>query len=86
MTFEEWFDKEGGYDGSFDTYESAAEAAWDARVPEGYVLVPVEPTEKMLTAAWETYFRNDNFTYHCYETYEIIAVYKAMIEAAQEEE
>ena len=30
MTFEEWFNEEGGYDGSFDTVESASEAAWDA--------------------------------------------------------
>jgi len=32
--FKEWFDKEGGYDGSFDTYESAAEAAWDHQQTE----------------------------------------------------
>ena len=76
MTFEEWFDKEGGYDGSFDTYESAAKAAWESRVPEGYVLVPVEPTEKMLSAV----DGNDLMSW------DSEAIYKAMILAAQEKE
>ena len=67
-------------------YMAGLKDASSRRLPEGYVLVPVEPTEKMLTTAWKTYFRNDNFTYDCYETYEFIAVYKAMIQAAQEEE
>ena len=26
--------------------------AWQARVPEGYVVVPREPTEKILEAVW----------------------------------
>ena len=47
-------------------------------VPEGYVLVPVEPTEKMIEAGYNA-FLNSGWI----RTYEI---YEAMIQAAQEEE
>jgi len=51
--FEEWFMKEiADDDGDYNkpVYE-AAKWAWQARVPEGYVVVPKEPTERMLDAA-----------------------------------
>lgn len=52
---------------------SLAEAAI---VPEGYVLVPVEPTEKMVEAGYNAYVNSGWI-----RTYEI---YEAMIQAAQE--
>ena len=53
---------------------SLAEAAI---VPEGYVLVPVEPTEKMIDAWWDTHVDG--------ETLDEVKAYKAMIQAAQED-
>ena len=47
-------------------------------IPEGYVLVPVEPTEKMIEAGYNAYVNSGWI-----RTYEI---YEAMIQAAQEEE
>ena len=91
MTFEEWFDKDDA-----NYVEDLARAAYEAGIqegiermqkayqirprgksmlahlPEGYVLAPVEPTEKMLEVA------NDKSVAEW--------LYKAMIQAAQEEE
>ena len=100
MTFEEWWwpRKPLGDDLiSGDVVTVAARAAWGARdaeinelkkansslaeaaiVPEGYVLVPVEPTEKMIDAWWDTHVDG--------ETLDEVKAYKAMIQAAQEEE
>ena len=47
-----------------------------AYLPEGYVLVPVEPTEKMVEAGYNAYVNSGWI-----RTYEI---YEAMIQAAQE--
>ena len=53
----------------------SAKAAWKSRVPEGYVIVPIEPTEVMvMAAAGSTEYMDTART-----------IYKAMIEAAQEE-
>ena len=49
-----------------------------AYLPEGYVLAPVEPTEKMIDAWWDTHVDG--------ETLDEVKAYKAMIQAAQEEE
>lgn len=92
MTFEEWFDKDDA-----NYVEDLARAAWGyqqkiidgfkqanndlakaAIIPEGYVLVPVEPTEKMIDAWWDTHVDG--------ETLDEVKAYKAMIQAAQEEE
>ena len=54
----------------------AAKAAWGARVPEGYVLVPKEPTERMIEAGIMLHSQFNSSVPH---------VYNAMIEAAQEE-
>lgn len=45
--------------------------------PDGYVLVPVEPTDKMIDAWWDTHVDG--------ETLDEVKAYKAMIQAAQEE-
>ena len=50
--------------------------AWNTRhIPEGYALVPVEPTAEMIDAG----FRADS------ESFPLKHIYKAMIAAAQEE-
>jgi hypothetical protein len=63
MTFEEWWEQVEAY---------------GLGLPEGYVLVPVEPTEKMEEAGYNAYVNSGWI-----RTYEI---YEAMIQAAQEEE
>ena len=50
--------------------------AWQARVPEGYVVVPVEQTERMLDSAYSSI--SDNLHYADLEN-----IYKAMIEAVE---
>ena len=96
MTFEEWWDKD---DATYveDLARAAWEAAWDyqqkiidgfkqanndlakaAIRPDGYVLVPIEPTEKMVDAWWDTHVDG--------ETLDEVKAYKAMIQAAQEDE
>lgn len=65
--------------------KDAFEAAWQARVPEGYVVVPKEPTDEMISKAQEGtphFYHGDSW----YGTEEIsegqaISCYKAMIES-----
>lgn len=41
--------------------------AWEAgSVPEGYVVVPVEPTRAMCVAGAKANIRHDDEPYHCY--------------------
>ena len=49
-----------------------------AYLPDGYVLVPVEPTEKIIDAFWKVVEEDKEAR--------ISNVYRAMIQAAQEEE
>ena len=94
MDFEEWWNETEQYDNHGDPVK----AAWDAGIqegiermqkayqirprgksilahlPEGYVLVPVEPTEAMLNAGLDA-----NVVPHPED------IYKAMIQASQEE-
>jgi len=62
MTFEEWWEQVEAY---------------GIGLPEGYVLVPVEPTEKMLEAG---------LMFHTQFDSSVPRVYRAMIQDAQEEE
>ena len=62
MTFEEWWEQVEAY---------------GLGLPEGYVLVPVEPTEEMTEAG---------LMFHSQFCSSVPNVYKAMIQAAQEEE
>ncbi len=84
MTFEEWWntylylgddlDKELAK----EAWEAGAESVVNSKLtPEGYVLVPVEPTETMIDAWWDTHMDG--------ETLDEVKAYKAMIQAAQEE-
>lgn len=52
-------------------------AQLDAGCTEGFVLVPKEPTQKMIDAGYESSYDAKGF--------EIPLIYKAMIEAAQEQ-
>ena len=63
MTFEEWWEQVEAY---------------GLGLPEGYVLVPKEPTEKMINAFWNAVEIGNEA--------KLIDVFTAMIKAAQEEE
>ena len=55
-------------------YKKAMFKAWQARVPEGYVVVPKEPKEAMVEAADNALINVDVGT---------IDIYKAMLEAVE---
>lgn len=59
----------------------AFEAAWQARVPEVYVVVPKEPTPEMIDVGMGGFcFPLDN---GCFSNHDLIFAYRAMIEAAE---
>lgn len=62
-----------------------ARRAWakQATPPEGYALVPIEPTDKMKQIGGEYNYAGISLTAACDYAYE---VYRAMIAAAQESE
>jgi len=63
--------------------KDAFEAAWQARVPEGYVVVPKEPTPKMIDVGMGGFcFPLDN---GCFNNHDLICAYRAMIEAVENE-
>ena len=85
--FEEWFmkeiaDDEGDY--NKPVYE-AAKWAWQARVPEGYVVVPVEPSDYMKCTVRD--FGPDIEDYENMSKWDweklCAEIYKAMIEAVE---
>ena len=85
MEFEEWWNISGGgvihkdpKDAARDAWQSAYMQAYGIGLPEGYVLVPVEPTEKIIDAFWKVVEEDKEAR--------ISNVYRAMIQAAQEEE
>ena len=54
---------------------ATAYAMWQARVPEGYVVVPVDPTEDMIMAGC--------MEHGGYDVIDSKSIYKAMIEAVE---
>ena len=73
--FEAYMKKEHPF---IDTVNGAYEAMWNlwqARVPEGYVVVPVEPTEDMIMAGC--------MEHGGYDVIDSKSIYKAMIEAEE---
>ena len=54
---------------------ATAYAMWQSRVPEGYVVVPVEPTEDMIMAGC--------MEHGGYDVIDSKSIYKAMIEAVE---
>ena len=73
MTFEEWWEQVEAY---------------GLGLPEGYVLVPVEPAEKMKECGWNVHMeiKYDKKGYYLYTEPTHVRIYKAMIKAAQEEQ
>ena len=85
QAFEAWFIENGILiDTDFNVAKRAFEAgaAWQAAkaqaIPEGFVVVPKEPTERMLDSAYSSI--SDNLHYADLEN-----IYKAMIWSAQEQ-
>lgn len=57
----------------------AFESAWQARVPEGYVVVPKEPTYEMIDVGMGGFcFPLDNGSF---SNHDLIFAYRAMLEA-----
>ena len=54
---------------------ATAYAMWQARVPEGYVVVPVDPTEDMIMAGC--------MEHGGYDVIDSKSIYKAMLEAVE---
>ena len=74
--FEAYMKKEHPF---IDTVNGAYEAMWNlwqARVPEGYVVVPKLPTENMINSGLETECGIDDWTI-------IHDIYQSMIEAVE---
>lgn len=63
----------------FDAFE-----AWKSRVPDGYVLVPIEPTQDMLNAGHVIMNPVKGSDVHAGTNTKRRECYKAMIAAAQE--
>ena len=79
MTFEEWWKSTPLNDNGRRTGKGIAMRAGENRVPKGYVLVPVEPTEAMFKATYMLLAEEGSKVF-------IDDLYKAMIKAAQEAE
>ena len=81
--FEDWLKKEypvmyQWYSDGLDEWETKVEymfVAWQARVPEGYVVVPIEPSEDMIMAGC--------MEHGGYDVIDSKSIYKAMIEALE---
>lgn len=55
--------------------------AWQARVPEGYAVVPKEPTERMIDVGMGSFcFPLDNGRF---SNHDLIFAYRAMLEAVE---
>ena len=62
-------------------YKKAMFKAWQARVPEGYVVVPVEPSDYMIDVGMDGFcFPLDN---GCFNNHDLIFAYRAMLEAVE---
>ena len=60
---------------------ATAYAMWQSRVPEGYVVVPKEPTPKMIDVGMGSFcFPLDNGRF---SNHDLIFAYRAMIEAVE---
>lgn len=72
MTFDEWCEREpvGEFEGIHAGHVRNAFEAGQANPPDGFKLVPIEPTEEMLQAGFESHEGSTE------------GVYKAMLDAA----
>ena len=82
--FEDWAKKETNWDlywsenikQYMDHQTNGAWLAWQARVPEGYAVVPKLPTENMINSGLETECGIDDWTI-------IHDIYQSMLEAVE---
>lgn len=86
--FEQWWGDEGQYHraGGDDYCKTFAWEAWifakNQAIPDGFVLVPKEPTQKMIDAGMSNFcFPLDNGRFGCHD---LIFAYRAMIEAQEQ--
>lgn len=59
--------------------------AWEAKTPEGYVTIPVKPTQGMISAAGDIKVDVDFGGVQTLFPSEVVAIYKAMLSAAPKE-
>ncbi|GEK44400.1 hypothetical protein [Acinetobacter johnsonii] len=76
---QKWGDYENPYENSdtvlaFNLFKKGWQAATAQAVPEGFVLVPKEPTEEMMFAGYESKEKTDNLKIN----------YRAMVEAQEQ--
>lgn len=71
--------EQGAEDSLSVAYMAGLKDASSRKLPEGYVIVPVEPTEKMIEAGEELEYLEGGYGSTCDE------FYKTMIQASQEE-
>ena len=73
---------EQGYVGKYyNSFMQEKWELWQARVPEGYVVVPVEPSDYMIDVGMDGFcFPLDN---GCFNNHDLIFAYRAMIEAVE---
>lgn len=77
MDFEKWWEVQEELDRN-PANEAFARPVWDARVPEGYVVVPVEAQEELIQDLIPLIYGDSRRI--------VEVIYKAMIQAVQEEE
>ena len=81
--FDVWYYEQQNEIG-YDALLSAWLAAKAQAIPEGFAVVPKEPTEKMIDTGMESFcFPLDNGHFY---NHDLIFAYRTMIEAAQEKE
>ena len=75
MNHSGWYEARDFKDFEYEQYINGAWYSWQARVPEGYVVVPVDPTEDMIMAGC--------MEHGGYDVIDSKSIYKAMIEAVE---
>ena len=75
MNHSGWYEARDFKDFEYEQYINGAWYSWQSRVPEGYVVVPVEPTEDMIMAGC--------MEHGGYDVIDSKSIYKAMIEAVE---
>lgn len=68
---------------SYSDFLECWRTAQKAAIPQGYMLVPIEPTDEMLDVAWESPKIQSGLTRRNLFNESLTVVYKAMLEVAQ---
>lgn len=81
MNHSGWYEARDFKDFEYEQYINGAWYSWQARVPEGYVVVPKEPTPEMIDVGMGGFcFPLDN---GCFDNHDLIFAYRAMLEAVE---